>query len=120
MSTTTNTNTTHYTGWFIISLALSSMVWLFFLFVWFDSNPASNLTERIPGMCGEPLTSAFDSNQLPQSGTSSIGAYFATFDGVPSSIQGKWSRFRGDDFDNINKELIPLKTFANQDTPTIL
>jgi outer membrane protein assembly factor BamB len=122
MSTTTNTNTTHYTGWFIISLALSSMVWLFFLFVWFDSNPASNLTERIPGMCGEPLTGSLGSNQLQQSetGSSAIGEFFATSDGVPSSIQGKWSRFRGDDFDNINKELIPLKTFANQDTPTIL
>jgi len=121
MSTTTNKlNTTQYTGWFIISLALSSAVWLVLLYLWFNFNPASHLTERIPGMSGEPLSDTLSSSQSQSSGTSAIGAFFATYDGVPSSIQGTWSRFRGDDFDNVNKESTPLTTFANQDTPTIL
>ncbi len=120
MSITTNkTNTTECPGWFTLSLALSSAVWLLLLYLWFNFNPVKHLTERIPGMSGEPLTDSLSNGQSQSSGTSVIGAFFATYDGVPSSIQGTWSRFRGDDFDNINKESIPLTSFTNQDTPTI-
>ena len=41
-------------------------------------------------------------------------------DGQPSTIPGSWSRFRGDDFDAISKETIPLKRSLNEDHLPVL
>ncbi len=49
-----------------------------------------------------------------------IGAYFASFDGIPSGIQGSWPRFRGADFDNISKEKIRLTSSWGDAGPDIL
>ena len=49
-----------------------------------------------------------------------IGAYFASFDGIPSEIQGSWPRFRGADFDNISKEKSRLTSSWGDAGPDIL
>ena len=49
-----------------------------------------------------------------------IETTLTTGDGKPSTIPGSWSRFRGDDFDAISKETIPLKRSLDEDNPPVL
>ena len=70
--------------------------------------------ESVPGRDNRPP--GFKS----QSEAVDIGAYFASFDGIPSEIQGSWPRFRGADFDNISKEKIRLASSWGDAGPDIL
>ncbi|MFN8255472.1 MAG: PQQ-binding-like beta-propeller repeat protein [Bacteroidales bacterium] len=84
-----------------------------FLF-WFFYNPVSSLTVSLPGLDKRP-----DSNEIATE-TVKIGESFEQFAAEESSLTGKWTRLRGADFDNINKENIKLIDKWTSDGPKIL
>lgn len=89
-------------------LGLSVLTW------WFMYDPTENIILKSPGMDNRPakLTRVTE--------TINIGEHFEKFDGVPSKITGEWTRFRGSDFDNINKEKIKLVDNWSESGPKIL
>ena len=80
---------------FIILISVSSFLW------WFTNDPVKNLTASIPGLDNRPPKSETSDNVI-------IGERFDEYASINSTLTGKWTRFRGEDFDNINKENIPL------------
>jgi outer membrane protein assembly factor BamB len=97
-----------------ITLFGTAVIGLVFLSWWLLYNPVKDFAENLPGMDNRPpdFVSASDAVE--------IGAYFESLDGVPSSIQGSWPRFRGADFDNISKEKIDLVDGWSSAGPKIL
>ena len=85
-----------------VALIGTAFIGLAFLTWWLLYNPVADFAESVPGMDNRPpgFVSASDAVE--------IGAYFAGFDGIPSTLQGSWPRFRGADFDNVSKENIRL------------
>jgi outer membrane protein assembly factor BamB len=65
---------------------------------WFFYNPVQNLSLSLPGLDKRP-----DSNEVSAE-VVKIGENFERFSEEESNLTGKWTRFRGADFDNINKE----------------
>ena len=92
----------------------TTFIGLVFLTWWLLYNPVKDFLESVPGMDNRPP--GFTS----QSEAVDIGAYFASFDGIPSEAQGSWPRFRGADFDNISKENIKLAGSWDDAGPDIL
>ena len=81
---------------------------------WFLHNPTKDFTENIPGMDGRPERSSTRGEAVE------IGSVFARFDGSPSEIRAEWPRFRGADFDNINKEKTRLLDDWGDEGPVVL
>lgn len=92
----------------------TAFVGLVFLSWWLLHNPVKDFAENVPGMDNRPpdLVSTGEAVE--------IGAYFASFDGTPSEVQGSWPRFRGADFDNISKENTALIDGWDEAGPDIL
>ncbi|MFC2103902.1 PQQ-binding-like beta-propeller repeat protein [Bacteroidota bacterium] len=68
---------------------------------WFTYDPVKDFTTSIPGKDNRPDKTESDE-------VINIGERFDEYSTVSSNLKGKWTRFRGADFDNINKEKIPL------------
>jgi outer membrane protein assembly factor BamB len=84
----------------IITLSFS-FLFLILLISWIRYKPAEKFTENVPGMDNRE-------NVLEQKKKIKIGEYFLKGNGVPSKIKGDFSRFRGDNYDNIvNDNIIP-------------
>ena len=76
---------------------------------WFWYEPAGDISKRIPGQDNRP-DSILSGNEKVI-----IGQNFAKLSNISSELTGKWTRFRGADFDNINKENIKLiDKFGNE------
>ena len=84
-----------------ILIALAILAILSFLF-WFFYNPVKDLSVSLPGLDKRP-----DSNEVLAEDVK-IGEKFEFYADEVSALTGKWTRFRGADFDNINKEKIKL------------
>ena len=69
---------------------------------WFFYNPVADFKANVPGLDNRPAKSDSSSEIIL------IGDKFETYSTETSALQGKWTRFRGVDFDNINKEKIRL------------
>jgi len=69
---------------------------------WFTYNPVKKFTVNLPGQDNRPAKDTSDNEQVI------IGERFQQFATEESHLTGKWTRFRGADFDNINKESIKL------------
>ena len=69
---------------------------------WFLYNPTSDLTISLPGLDNRPALADGASENIK------IGASFMSYASHESNLKGSWIRFRGADFDNIDKENIPL------------
>jgi len=78
------------------------VVGLVLVVFWMVYNPVGDFHKSVPGMDDRP-DSLVGSSQVVV-----IGEKFQRFANEDSPLKGKWSRFRGSDFDNINKENIPL------------
>jgi len=77
-------------------------------------DPAADIAMSVPGADGRPPG-------LPAASTAvNIGESFRAFDGVPSSIQASWPRFRGAFMDNINREKVPLADSFGPGEPRVL
>jgi len=69
---------------------------------WMFYNPVSGFTASLPDMDGRPDTSSVEVQDVK------IGEKFEMFEEFSSVLTGKWTRFRGSDFDNEVKDGIKL------------
>jgi len=69
---------------------------------WFFYNPVADFKASVPGLDNRPAKNDSTSEIIQ------IGDKFESFSTETSALKGKWTRFRGADFDNINKEKIKL------------
>jgi len=72
-----------------------------------------DLTERLPGMDNRPKMEARSDSVI-------IGQFFDTLGVMDEIVPGDWPRFRGSDFDNINKDATPLAETWDSSGPAIL
>lgn len=84
----------------LISLTILTCIVIFIY--WFLHNPTKDLSISLPGMDNRPALAEGASENVK------IGASFMSYTTHVSGLKGSWTRFRGADFDNINKEKIPL------------
>lgn len=97
-----------------VTITGTTFIGLVLLTWWLLYNPVRGFVENVPGMDGQPeILSGRDD-------VVDIGAYFDHFEGTPANIQGNWQRFRGADFDNINKERINLLDGWKDSGPNII
>jgi len=96
---------------FIVAVILS--VLSFILLWWLLKSQPLALSERVPGMDERPkITERSDSVV--------IGQFFDTISEMDDIVAGDWPRFRGSDFDNINKDLTPLAESWDTSGPAII
>ncbi len=98
------------------SKIIISLVVLVFgtVLLWWILNPQPlPVTERIPGMDERP-------KMIVRSDTVNIGEFFDTLSAMDEVVPGDWPRFRGNDFDNINKDTTPLSENWDTSGPSIL
>jgi outer membrane protein assembly factor BamB len=81
-----------------ITIALFIVIFL----GWLLYNPVSEMDASLPGLDKRPDSNAINNEIV------NIGEKFEKYQDFTSSLTGKWTRFRGSDFDNINKENIKL------------
>lgn len=95
----------------ILSLAIISLGALIY---WVSYNPVTNLKASIPGMDNRPDKKETDSVEV------NIGEKFLNIASHESNLTGKWTRFRGQDFDNIVKDNTPLIDSWGNNEPKIV
>ncbi len=95
-------------------LSLIILLGLLFFFYWFWHDPVGELYLSEPGLDNRP---AVDSSDLEKV---NIGEKFMFYSDYQTELKGSWPRFRGADFDNINKENIPLIDTWGDEGPKIL
>lgn len=95
----------------ILSVILVGLI--AFLF-WFLKDPVKDFHTSIPGQDNRPLKGSDTSEVI------NIGETFFAYDTIPSNLIGKWTQFRGADFDNINKEKIKLIDKWGKDGPKVI
>lgn len=81
---------------------------------WFFYNPVSDFAESVPGMDNRPDSISGNQENVQ------IGKDFEKYADEESGLTGKWTNFRGADFDNIVKDNIPLIDKFPNDGPNIL
>ena len=86
------------TGVIFITILAALTVFVY----WFLYNPTQDLSVNLPGMDNRPALADGASENIK------IGASFMSYASHSSELKGSWTRFRGADFDNINKEKVPL------------
>lgn len=96
-----------YIVYFVI--IISCVVFVF----WFLHNPVKEFAVNIPGQDNRPLKDTNSKSDVV------IGEKFKEYATYTSSLTGKWARFRGADFDNINKETIKLIDRFGKEGPKI-
>jgi outer membrane protein assembly factor BamB len=88
------------TGIYIIGI--SALLFSTILIWWLaDDHYPGDVSLRIPGMDNRPKIE-------PRSESVIIGEFFDTLTILDEEVPGEWPRFRGADFDNINKDTTPL------------
>jgi len=87
--------------------ALLSILW------WIQYDPALWVQKRVPLSRGEIPSS----NTLPRV---DIKGQYASFDVPVPFLEGSWPRFRGEGFDNINVESVPLAGSWDGSGPSVL
>jgi outer membrane protein assembly factor BamB len=90
-------------------VAFSAVVFLW----WILKEQPFQVTERVPGMDNRP-------KRKIRSDTVLIGEYLDTYAEIDSILPGDWPRFRGSDYDNINKDTIPLAISWDTSGPSII
>jgi outer membrane protein assembly factor BamB len=99
------------TNWFS---ALFAIIASFVLIWWFTFDPVQDFQIFVPGMDNRPA------NMISSNARVDMGTIYASFTGQPSKLKGCWPRFRGKDYDNINKENIRLEEKFTGGPPEIL
>lgn len=82
------------------------------LIVWISYNPHSNLTIQVPGADNRPEGTARAVDDVR------IGEHFMQYETLETSLTGKWTGFRGPDYDNIARKGEKL-TLKEGDFPTL-
>ena len=94
----------------LISVAIGIALIIFWLYY----NPVKDFSVSIPGMDNRPDSISGIREKVK------IGENFVLFTEANSKLTGKWTRFRGEDFSNINKENIKLIDKFPTEGPDIL
>jgi len=81
------------------SFALAAIVALLW---WLMRDPTSGFTESLPGLDKRGVADTVSENVQ-------IGKIFETNNLTYTEMSESWSRFRGDDYDNISKSTVRLK-----------
>jgi outer membrane protein assembly factor BamB len=97
----------------IIYIFLTILVFGAVFLWWIFKNQPLPVSERIPGMDERP-------KMVVRSDTVNIGEFFDTLSAMDAVVPGDWPRFRGNDFDNINKDTTPLSENWDTSGPSIL
>jgi outer membrane protein assembly factor BamB len=97
----------------IIIIGLFVTGFLGLLIWWLVKDQPLNVSERIPGMDNRPKIE-------PRSDSVIIGENFDTLGVFDELIPGDWPRFRGSDFDNISKDITPLREKWDTSGPVIV
>jgi outer membrane protein assembly factor BamB len=95
----------------IIGVAVTTFVAV--LLWWLLNDQSFEVTERVPGMDNRPKMEARSDSVI-------IGEFFDTLAVPDEIIAGDWPRFRGVDFDNINKDTTPLAETWDTSGPAIM
>lgn len=93
---------------------ISASVGMILILYWLIYNPVTDFKRSIPGMDNRPESISGENDIV------NIGETFVRFSEDKSELTGKWTRFRGGDFDNINKEDIGLIDKFPDEGPNIL
>lgn len=80
---------------------------------WFLKDPVKEFRLSVPGQDNRPNKGSDTSEVIK------IGENFVEYTSVASGLTGKWTQFRGADFDNINKENIKLIDKWGKEGPRI-
>ncbi len=97
----------------IIYIFLTILVFGAVFLWWIFKNQPLPVSERIPGMDERPKMAV-------RPDTVNIGEFFDTLSAMDAIVPGDWPRFRGTDFDNINKDTTPLSENWDTSGPSIL
>jgi len=97
---------------YIIPLIIACIIIVFSF--WFMHDPVKDLTVNLPGLDNRPKADTGATEVI------NIGENFIEYESHKSLLTGKWTRFRGNDFDNISKENIKLIDSWGADGPKIL
>ncbi len=82
---------------------------------WFFHNPVKELSENHPGLDNRPPFSSVNEDSVM------IGEKYKQYDSLfQTTLTGKWPNFRGADYDNVNKEKIPLIDSFGEAGPKII
>jgi len=79
-----------------------------------STDTAIKLTQRLPRADNVPEELLADEGEIK------IEGHFELFDGIASTLRGKWPNFRGENFDAISKEDITLKKSWAAEEPEII
>lgn len=96
------------------ALGIISITVAILFFWWLLKDPTQQFEESKPGADQRGVGSAVV-NELVK-----IGEKFQLFASASSNFKGKWTRFRGADFDNISKNSVPLFNSWSGKQPEIL
>ncbi len=91
-----------------------ALLGLVFVVYWLWHDPVSDLKISEAGLDNRPPQDSLNDEHVI------IGEKFFHYANNQSDLTGKWPRFRGADFDNINKEPIPLIDSWGNEGPKIL
>jgi outer membrane protein assembly factor BamB len=91
----------------VVLVLVSALLW------WLLIQQPLPVAERIPGMDDRPKIAARSDSVV-------IGQFFDTLSEMDVIVAGDWPRFRGSDFDNINKDLTPLAESWDTSGPAII
>lgn len=97
----------------ILVSIISLFAFAIFVF-WFTYNPTSQFITSVPGQDNRPATNQNSDEKV------TIGAIFRQFLTKESDLKGKWTRFRGAEFDNILQDTKPLIDKFPEDSIEIL
>jgi outer membrane protein assembly factor BamB len=91
----------------IIALFAGILIW------WILADQTIDFAENVPGMDNRP-------DLIPRPETVVIGEFFSSMAAFDEVAPGSWPRFRGSDFDNINKDPAPLADSWGSGGPPVL
>lgn len=94
-------------------ILISVILFTIILFAWLIQKPAFDFSERIPGMDNRPPMKVRSDSVI-------IGQFFDTLSQMDNVVPGNWPRFRGEDFDNINKDTTALAEKWDTAGPPVL
>tara|TARA_R110001583_G_scaffold4430_4_gene25676 strand:+ start:3247 stop:4674 length:1428 start_codon:yes stop_codon:yes gene_type:complete len=86
----------------IIFLTLAIVIAVSVFVFWLRYDPVQNFSASVPGLDNRPKAGSIVVDEV------NIGEKFKSYIEHASSLTGKWTQFRGADFDNISKEEIKL------------
>jgi len=97
----------------ILFIGIVVILFAIVLFWWMLREQPINLAERIPGMDNRPPMQI-------RMDTVVIGEFHDTLAEFDELVSGDWPRFRGADFDNINKDTVPLAEIWDTSGPPVV